>query len=227
MMAIHRHDDDVPYPTDEFGRPAGRDYHYRVPMNDDRAMRLATWALHGMLHYDGRLVSQWREFAGNSAAYIGLQTHDSKGHLQGLAEYAYSPRWEDVSDVETCLIDEYRQNPSGGGTKVRGTFEYDPTGDGAYRTLEYDTVVGLTPTEFEAALETRGDDWAQVRDAVHWAKQDAIEAYREARAEFQRECDHGPTLGEDDVTVFHARDAVAFCERCGAEIDAGGDVVWG
>jgi len=222
----HTDSDDVDYPTDEFGRPDGRDYHYRIPMNDDRAMRLATWALHGMVHYDDRFVVEWDDFAGD-LGWFGIRTHDSKGHLDGLAEYAFSPRWESVSDRQTCEVDEYRQNPSGGGTKLVGTFRYDPTGDGAYRTLEYEAVVSLTPTEFEAALDARGDDWTEVRDTIHWAKQDAQEEYREARAELQRECDHVPTLDEDDVTVFHSPHAVAFCERCEAEIDADGDVVWG
>jgi hypothetical protein len=226
-MTIHHDGDDVPYPTDEFGRPAGRDYHYRIPLNDDRAMRLATWALHEMVHYKDRFVVEWDGFAGDELAYIGLRTNDSKGHLRGLAEYTHSPRWEDVSDRSTTEVDRYRQNPSGGGAKIVGTFRCDPTGDGAYRTLEYETVVALTPTEFEAALEQRGDDWGEVRDAIRWAKDDAIEAYNEARAEFQRECDHGPTLDADDVTVFHSPDAVAFCERCEAELDADGDVVWG
>ena len=219
--------DDVPYPTDEFGRPDGRDYHYRIPLDDDRAMRLAVWALNGMVHYDDRFVVEWDDFAGDGLSYIGLRTNDSKGHLKGLAEYAYSPRWEYVSDVQTTAVDEYRQNPSGGGTKIVGTFDYDPTGDGVYRTLSYETVVNLTPTEFEAALENRGDDWEAVRDAIHWAKEDAQAEYREARAEFQHECDHGPTLDADDVTVFHSPHAVAFCERCEAEIDADGNVVWG
>jgi hypothetical protein len=225
-MTTNLSDDDAQYPTDDFGRPDGRDYHYRIPMNDDRAMRLATWALHGRLHYDDRFVVEWDDFAGD-LGYIGLRTMDSKGHLTGLAEFAYSPRWESVSDRQTCAVDEYRQNPSGGGTKLVGTFRYSPTAEGFPVTLEYETVVSLTPTEFEAALENRGDDWSEVRDAIRWAKQDAQEDYRQARAEYQRECDHGPTRGEDDVTVFHDPRAVAFCEECGAEIDADGTVVWG
>lgn len=222
-----RHSDDESYPTDEFGRPVGNDHHYRIPMNDDAGMMLARWALHGIGRYDERFVVEWDGFAGDAVSYFGLRTNDSKGHLAGLAEYAYSPRWEDVSDRTTTLVDEYRQNPSGAGTKVVGTFRYDPTGDGAYRTLEYDTVVDATPTAFAEALETRGDTWDDIRRSIQWAKDDAIEAYNAARAEFQRECDHGPTLDGDDVTVFHSPDAVAYCERCGAELDTDGGVVWG
>jgi len=217
---------DADYPTDEFGRPDGRDYHYRIPLNNETAMRLATWALHGMLRYDDRFVVEWDGFAGSELEYLGIRTMDSKGYLAGLAEYAHSPRWESVGPMTD--VEEYRQNPSGAGTLVRGTFDYDPTGEGAYRSLEFETVVDLTPTEFAEAYDTLGETWSEeVRPVIRWAKDDAIEAYNEARAEFQRECDHGPTLDADDVTMLHAPDAVAFCERCEAEIDADGNVVWG
>ena len=76
-------------------------------------------------------------------------------------------------------------------------------------------------------LENRGDDWDKFRDAIHWAKEDAMAEYREARAESQRACDHGPTLYKEDLTVFHSPRAVEFCERREAEIDADGDVVCG
>ena len=59
-MAVFDNSDDVSYKTDDFGRPDDKDYHYRIPLNDDRAMRLATWALHEMVHYRDRFVTSAR-----------------------------------------------------------------------------------------------------------------------------------------------------------------------
>ena len=225
MTNINR-DLDVSYKTDDFGRPDDADYHYRIPLNDDRAMRLATWALHEIVHYSDRFVVSWDGFAGDSLSYMGIRTNDRKGHLRGLAEYAHSPRWEDAGVMTD--VDRYRQNPSGAGTKVVGSFRASPVDPHAEVTLTFDTVVDLTPTEFEAALEARGDAWDEhVRPAIRWAKDDAVEAYQEAHAERQRECDHDHTIDVSDATgVAHSREAVAFCEDCHAEVDADGSLAY-
>ena len=219
-------DDEVSYKTDEFGRPDDRDYHYRIPLNDDRAFRLATWALHSMVHYDDRFVVEWDGYSGSQLSYMGIRTRDSKGHLRGLAEFAHSPRWK---NVETPLteVDEYRQNPAGGGTKIKGTFRASPVDPHAEVRLTFETVVDLTPTEFETALENGGGTlWEdEVRDPIHYAKQDAIEDYVEAYVERQRECEHRHVVDDAASYALDSPDAVAYCEDCHAELDEDGDVV--
>jgi len=218
------------YPTDEFGRPDGRDFHYRVPLGDEPAATLAMMALKGMGRYDERFVARWKDYSARKpGAYIGLETHDSKGHLAGLAEYAHSPAWEDVSDRVSTDVDEFRQNPTGRGTKFRGTVDVDPTGDGVYRSVEYDAVVTtVTPSEFRDAL-MGGDGSDDVRDAIHFAQRDAADEYRRRRAEAQRECEHVHFVRFDEVDHGHPHDprAVGYCEDCGAEVSDDGDVVWG
>lgn len=226
MAALQQNDDDVSYKTDDFGRPDDADYHYRIPLNDTRAVRLATWALHGMVHYSDRFVVEWADFAGDGLSYMGIRTNDRKGHLSGLAQFAYSPRWE-TAGVMTD-VDRYRQNPSGAGTKVVGSFRASPVDPHAEVSLTFETVVALTPTEFESALETRGDAWDEhVRPAIMWAKDDAVKAYQDAHAERQRECDHDHTIDVSDATgVAHSRDAVAFCEDCHAEVADDGTLAY-
>jgi len=212
---------DADYPTDEFGRPDGRDYHYRIPTDNDAAMMLASWALHGRVKYSDRLVSKWGGFSGDDGvSYIGIETRDNKGHLDGLAKYAHSPEWRDMGVMSD--IDEYRQNPSGAGTKVRGTFRCSPDDPHTEITLEFDTVVDLTPTELEAAYENMGDDWDSAQDSIHWAKQDAIEEYREELWEHRRDCEHNHFVRTD---IPGRSGAVGYCEDCGAELDENGEIV--
>ena len=221
-MAVFDNSDDVSYKTDDFGRPDDKDYHYRIPLNDDRAMRLATWALHEMVHYRDRFVTEWTDFAGDGLQYMGIQTHDHKGHLAGLAEFAYSPRWQEAGRFTD--VDRFRQNPSGGGTKIVGSFRASPVNPNAELTLTFDTVVPLTPTEFEAALEARGDVWQdEVAPAIRWAKDDAIDAHQESYYARQRECDHDHVAEGGHLEM---PDAVAYCEDCGAELTADGKLAY-
>lgn len=224
----NRDGEEVQYKTDDFGAPADRDYHYRIPLDDDAAVRRASWALNEMLMYDDRFVAEWSDFAGDSIRYMGLRTLDHKGHLNGLEEYAFSPRWEDAGTPMTD-VDRYRQNPNGSGTKVVGSFRASPVDPHAEVTLTFDAVVDLTPTEFADALNGLGEAWnAEVRDPINWAKEEAIEAYREAYADRQDECDHEHVVEDDDVRFgphFDSPDAVAYCEDCHAELDESGEVV--
>lgn len=206
--------EDKPYPTDEIGRPDGRNYHYRIPLNDYRAVRLATWALHDRVAYKNRLVSKWDGFSGDELSYMGIQTHDNKGHLKGLAEYSHSAKWQDGPRFTD--VDEYRG--VSGGTKVKGTFKY--TENHCTRTLEFETAVGLTPKEFEKAAEEMGEEWRKVQDAIQWAKDEAIEQFQEAKMEFQRECEHPWRLEE----TTHP-DAEFYCEKCEAEVTSDGETV--
>jgi len=221
-MATRNQTEDVSYKTDDFGRPDDVDYHYRIPLNDDRAVRLASWALHGMVHYQDRFVVSWDGFAGDSISYMGIRTHDSMGHLDGLAEYAYSPRWQDAGRMTD--IDRYRQNPSGAGTKVVGTFRGSPVDPAVEVVMEFETVLDLTPTEFADAESNRGDVWTGVvKPAVRWAKADAVDDYQAAYAARQRTCDHDHVV---EGGYLESRDAVAYCEDCHAELDADGELAY-
>jgi hypothetical protein len=215
-----RNDEEKDYKTNEFGSPVDRNYHYRIPTDNDAAMRLASWALHGRVKYSDRVVSEWKGHSGDGISYLGIETRDNKGHLDGLAKYAHSPEWQNLGPISD--IDEYRQNPSGAGAKVRGTFKCSPDGPHREITLEFDAVVDLTPTEFEAAYENAGDDWGSVQDTIHWAKQDAIEEYREELWEHRRDCEHEHFVEKD--TLGRNR-AIGYCEDCGAELDENGEIV--
>lgn len=199
------------YPTDRYGNPDGRDYHYRIPLNDDMAVRLASWALNGMVSYSDRWVVEWDGFSGNSLDYMGIKTHDSRGHLDGLAEYAHSPKWESMGPMTD--IDEYRG--VSGGTKIRGTFRVDPMSFNGVNKLQFKTTVGVTPSELEKAAENRGETWRDIQESLRWAKDDAMETAWEDIAEKQRQCDH-----EHTIDGIHGH----TCEDCGAELDDDGEL---
>jgi len=203
------------YPTDKFGNPDGRDYHYRIPLNDKSAMRKAAWALHEMVFYKDRFVVEWDEFSGDKISYMGIRTHDSKGHLDALAEYAHSPKWQNLGPMSD--IDEYRYS-SKGATKVKGTFRVDPQSFNGIQRLSFKTVVSATPSELESAYEQRGDTWSEIQDSIHWAKQDAMESAREQIADKQRNCEHSAAVFPDNHIGEYGSHADGYCENCGAEI---------
>jgi len=205
--------EEKPYPTDEFGRPDGRDYHYRIPLNNDRAARLASLALNGMFPFKDRFVVEWKEFSGDSLSYIGLRTNDSKGHLKGLAEYSHSPKWESLGVHSD--IDEYRPGYSGG-TKIKGTFRVDPQSFNGATQLTFQTTIDQTPKELEKAYDSMGDTWQKVLEQVRWAKDDSMEQAKQQIAEQQRECEHKHANYPDRfISEFGGS---GYCEDCGAEI---------
>jgi hypothetical protein len=175
-MSLHETaaDEDPDYPTDKWGRPDGRDHHYRIPYSDEVAINIATWTLHDTINPD-RLVSEWSEFSGNQIDYLGIQTHDSKGHIDGLAQYAHSSDWRDAGILTD--VEEYR-HARGGGTRIVGTFDYYPTPEAHPVTLRFDTAVDLTLTEFEEALDSLGETWTEeVQPAIRWSKDEAMEEF--------------------------------------------------
>lgn len=214
MMEHNSSDTDPNYPTDDFGRPDGRDYHYRVPLNDERAATLASRALNGLAPFQDRFVVSWDEFSGDKIAYLGIRTHDSKGHLMGLAEYAHSPKWQNVGPMSD--IDEYRSGRSGG-TKVRGSFRVDPQSFNGVSKLSFTTVLDVTPTELEAALSERGDTWRDIQETIRYAKDDSMEQAREEIAEQQRNCEHDHAVFPENHVGKTAR-SDGYCEDCGAEL---------
>lgn len=206
--------DNKSYKTDRFGSPNDRDYHYRIPLNNDRAMRLASWALNGMVHYQNRFVVEWDGYSGDKLAYMGIKTHDSKGHLKGLEEYAHSPKWQNMGVMSD--IEEYRQNPSGSGTQIKGSFRVDPMSFNGVQKLSFKTVVDPTPTELKEAYEQRGDTWDKIQDSIRWAKEESMEQAREQIAEKQRNCEHEHSVFPENHIGEYNSDG--YCEDCGAEL---------
>ena len=208
--------DNKSYKTDKFGNPNDRDYHYRIPLNNDRAMRLASWALNGMVHYQDRFVVEWEEYSGDTLSYMGIRTHDSKGHLKGLEEFAHSPKWQNINSPMSD-ISEYRQNPSGSGTMIKGSFRVDPQSFNGVSKLTFKTTIELTPTEFTQAFENRTDEWQSVQESIRWAKDESMEQAREQIAKQQRECEHDHAVIEDNF-IGETKRSDGYCEDCGAEI---------
>jgi len=201
------------YKTDRFGRPDDRDYHYRIPLNNDAAMRKASLALNGMFPYSDRFVVRWDEHSGDSLSYMGIKTHDSKGHLDGLAKFSHSPKWQNLG--RHTDINEYRQNPKGG-TIIKGTFRVDPQSFNGHSRLSFKTTIAETPTELEQAYENMGDTWQNVQDAVRWAKDDAMENAREQITNRQQNCEHEHAVFPENHISDHGGDG--YCEDCGAEL---------
>jgi|APHM01.1.fsa_nt_gi hypothetical protein len=207
---------DTDYPTDEFGRPDGLNYHYRIPMNNRAAMSLATRALRGMYPFEDRFVTEWDGASGDGLTYFSIETHDNKGHLDGLEKYTHAPEWED--GFRMSCIDEYRRVT--GGTKVRGSFRATPT-EGYETTLHFETVVSLTKAKLEDAEEKRDERWREVQREISAAKDERIEEWHRQRVQQQRECDHEHTLLES----HHPR-AEGYCEDCGADVNKNNEVVY-
>jgi len=184
-----------------------RDYHYRVPRNAGWNYRRALWALHEMVHYRDRLVAQWKEFTGHKPDYLGLKTYDGKGHLEGLEQYAYSPRWE--SGPRLCDINEIR-NANNGGSKIRGLFTASPEPHCEIK-LQFDTTIPHTPTEVFDAWDAGGEDWYEIQKLISGAKDKAIEEYQTTLAESRRNCDH-----ETLLTPPSSSEATPVCcDKCG------------
>ena len=201
------------YKTDKHGRAADRDYHYRIPKQNDRAMRNAALALHGMFPYSNRLVDTWKEFSGNSLEFFGIRTIDSKGHLQRLERFSHSPKWNDAKGC--LLISEYRQNPHGG-TKITGRFSVDPVSFSGISRLQYTTTVDPTPTELEAAIKNRGETWIKIQKTIEHAKTEAIEEAHEQIAQYQEECDHENTTTPTECDKDHGPEKI--CMDCKASL---------
>ena len=201
------------YKTDRYGRPDSPDYHYRIPLNDNQAVKRASLALKGMYPYKGRIVYKWDGFSGDQISYLGIRTNDSKGHLTGLAKYAHSPKWRDLGVMSD--INEYRYYKKG--TKVRGTFNVDPMSFNGVSRLQFETVLDVTPSELETAYENMGDTWGEIQRSLQWAKEDAMESAREQIAERQRNCEHEHAVFPDNHIGETAR-SDGYCETCGAEL---------
>jgi hypothetical protein len=114
-------------------------------------------------------------------------------------------------------IDEYRQNPSGSGTQIKGSFRVDPMSFNGVSKLQFQTVVEQTPTEVKEAYENMGDTWESIIRTVSYAKNEAMEKAQEQIAENQRNCEHEHSVFPENH-IGETRKADGYCEDCGAEL---------
>lgn len=188
------------YPTDEFGRPDGRNYQYRISLDDGRALRKASIA--------DKFMGRWVEWdsTGDNVPFgcVHIRTHDNKGHIPGLATCVHSHAWEDMPTGPGRLEGlEMRQSTSrGGGTKIKGSVYAGATIYGAqFNYLHITTAVEATPGQIrkayngDLATDDADDVRDQIEDAVHWAIQDRMDELHEELA---------PYVADDGYVDFDA-----------------------
>jgi len=189
-------------------------FHYAVPMNDDKAMRLASLALNRMGQYDDRRVVKWDNHSKDKIAFLGIKTIDNKGRLSSLSEFEHSQKWErlgvlsDINEIKQC---------SSGGTLLRGSFNVDPQSFNGVSRLTFETHTEYPPSEVKSAYEEHNDKWKDIQQTVSYAQNESMEKAREEIANKQRECEHEHAVIEDDYVGRHSR-ADGYCEDCGGEI---------
>lgn len=200
------------YPTDEFGRPDGRDYHYKIPFDDSRALRKVRiaekvkgrWITHeSSAKRDGRLDGCEH-----------YQTHDNKGPISGIGEYEYSQQWE--YPFGPGRMESLRARPNtagGGGTKIEGTVPaYD---EGGYRyNLEVSFTSDLTMTQLRGMDDETYDT---ITEELHWAEQDAHEQRREKEWELMQKCDHNHIVEFNEPSPGKGGMIDGYCEDCDKE----------
>jgi len=167
-----------------------------------------------MVHYRDRFVVEWDEYSGDELSYMGIRTHDNKGHLKRLEQYVHSPKWQNLGSMSD--INEYRYHAKGA-TKVKGSFRVDPQSFNGINKLQFTTVLDVTPSELESAYEQRGSTWDDIQQSLRWAKDDAMEQAHEQIADRQRQCDHNHAVFPDNF-VGKTRNSNGYCEDCGEEI---------
>jgi len=204
------------YPTTDLGRPDGKNRHYRVHMNDSRGMRKVAMAL----QLSDRLVY---ECDCCDFPYFGIETNDSKGHIPYLTEWSSDKRWESPFPHEDWEIN-YR---NGGGVRIRGTFTACDEYGGEFACPLDSGMREFTMSEVReiANLEADPDDIDRFYEIMGYIKEDAVDEYHEKKAEAQRECDHRHTVEEDGPGIV-SPDAAGYCEDCGAEVTAEGELAW-
>lgn len=200
------------YPTDEFGRADGRNYHYKIPLDDKRAL--------SKLRVADKVKGRWFEKESSASrdgkldGCIHVQTKDDKGPISGLSEYEYSKEWEYPFGPGRMENLRVRPNTSGGGgIKVNGTvpayggagFRYD---------LEVSFVSELTMSE---ARDMTDEAYDTITNELHWAEQEAHEKRREAIAEERRNCNHEHSVEFDEPKAGERGMIEGYCEDCGEE----------
>lgn len=203
------------YPTNEWGDPDGKNYHYRIHLNDRSGMFRAGRALRS----DERFVV---ECDCCSFPYFGIKTMDEKGHIPWLTEYSRDERWTAPFPHRDWEINY----ASHGGTRIEGTFTATDE-HGMEISVPFKGRVSLTKSEVEAVARNEADSEKVERfqTAMDWIQEDAMDDYREAVWEAQQECDHDRTHLIDGPGL-ECPNADGYCEDCGAEVTAEGELAW-
>jgi hypothetical protein len=189
-------------------------FHYVIPMNNDKAMKLASLALNRMGTFDDRRVVQWEDHSKDKLAFLGIKTIDQKGRLSLLSDYEHSQKWEklgvlsDINEIKQC---------SSGGTLLRGSFKVTPESFNGVSRLTFQTHTEYPPSEVKEAYDQYNDAWKDIQQTVNYAQEESANNAREEIANKQHECNHEHAVIEDDFVGRHSR-AEGYCEDCGAEI---------
>ena len=189
-------------------------FHYVIPMNNDKAMKLASLALNRMGTFDDRRVVKWDDHSKDKLAFLGIKTIDQKGRLSLLSDYEHSQKWEklgvlsDINEIKQC---------SSGGTLLRGSFNVDPQSFNGVSRLTFETHTEYTPSEVKEAYDQYNDTWKDIQQTVNYAQNESMEKAREEIANKQRECEHEHAVIDADFVGEHMH-ADGYCEDCGAEI---------
>jgi len=209
------------YSTDEFGRANGRDYHYLVDLDDQRAMRKLRVA-----KLLGRRVEidTSPKAANDKLGFVSVQTRDSKGHIRGITEYQYSKKWEKLDSFSLPFEGLTEVKPSNsGGSVLKGPFAYYEAGQSKV-TLQCKVHVEATVGELKA-MEYGDEIHKEVSRAVDYAMRERMDEYREEKANYQRnECEHDLIIAEEEGPTFSMTgdiraeedETIVVCE-CGAE----------
>lgn len=189
---------DGTFDVDEFGRPTGRNYRYRVSIDNTRALRIARVA--------DKLGCRWVniDYTADDLPYgmLYIYTRDNRGHLPGLAKFAHSPAWEKFPGGPGRLEGLEMRNASKGGTRLRGSVYAGFDIDGwEISYVDIDMTVSATPSEIKAAYndgENFDEVSAEIEDAVFWALDDRYEEILEEKYEHDRELaeEHGCDIEE-------------------------------
>ncbi len=185
----------------DLDRPDQPQRYYRVPLDDSRAMQIATRALNEDPPFQDRRVEKWSEWSGDKFKFMGVKTVDKKGHIKGLEQFEHSKKWHNAGAMTE--ISEYRR--VNGGVRVKGVTRVSPESHNGVSQVEFDGTVSASLSEFKKMLEKGFSD--TVKRELKNVKQDAVRDLEDRIHEIQMQCSH-PIILEGVVDV---------CEECGKE----------
>lgn len=195
-----------PYPVDEFGRPNGRNYHYKIPLDDSRALRKVRIAD----KIKGRFIE--RNPTDCSLYHVTFKTHDNKGPISGVEEYQHSEQWESpfTKSRYSGLEVRYANN---GGTKVKGTVvNYGEVGR---NDIVVNTTIDMTLGEVKKAANHESDElYNEFREKMNWVERESP-TQRDIR---QKNCEHKHAVEYDESERKRTyNEFEGWCSDCGKQ----------
>jgi hypothetical protein len=139
-------------------RSRGRNYTYRIPLDDRRAfskVRVAEKIMGRLIEWNPKDVLQDTVFP---PRYEVVRTFDREGPLPGLGKYRYSSDWEKFPLRPGRFERLEMRHGNGGGTKLRGEVYVGGGECCPYRgdRIPINTTVSFTPGEIKAMVD--GED---------------------------------------------------------------------